>query len=88
MLLKLKNKPADDKKGMQNYNYPAFKEFLAGQGLISLITPQHHVKKHHKGEASWPELCHLCSEKFLQKVELSWHLYVVHQIPLPDRYKV
>ena len=36
----IKNKPADDKKGMQNYIYPAFKKFLAGQGLnLSYFSP-------------------------------------------------
>ncbi|KAL3858307.1 hypothetical protein ACJMK2_012901 [Sinanodonta woodiana] len=47
-----------------------------------------HIKKHHEGEASWTELCHLCSVKFLQKADLSWHMYKVHDVPLPERYKV
>ncbi|KAK3585376.1 hypothetical protein CHS0354_004656 [Potamilus streckersoni] len=47
-----------------------------------------HIKRRHKGQECWGELCHLCSEKFLQKSELCWHLFKAHQVPLPDRYKV
>jgi hypothetical protein len=40
------------------------------------------------GESSWTEMCHMCSEKFLQKADLAWHLFKVHKQPLPDNYKM
>ncbi|XP_052243020.1 myoneurin-like [Dreissena polymorpha] len=47
-----------------------------------------HIKRHHIGEKSWSELCHLCSEKFMLKSDLSWHLFKAHGQPLPENYKV
>lgn len=49
---------------------------------------QVHVKRYHMGEASWTEMCHMCSDKFLQKADLAWHLYKVHNQPLPENYKM
>ncbi|XP_045171372.2 zinc finger and BTB domain-containing protein 24-like isoform X2 [Mercenaria mercenaria] len=49
---------------------------------------QVHVKRYHMGESSWTEMCHMCSEKFLQKADLAWHLFKVHGQQLPDNYKM
>ncbi|XP_052800910.1 zinc finger and BTB domain-containing protein 17-like isoform X1 [Mya arenaria] len=59
-----------------------------GEGFNQQSGLDVHIKRHHMGEASWAELCHLCSEKFMLKSELAWHLYKSHDQPLPDNFKV
>ncbi|KAL4223183.1 Kelch-like protein 29 [Mactra antiquata] len=49
---------------------------------------QIHIKRYHMGESSWTEMCHMCSDKFLKKADLAWHLFKAHNQALPDNYKM
>ncbi|KAL3857221.1 hypothetical protein ACJMK2_011913 [Sinanodonta woodiana] len=45
-----------------------------------------HVKNVHNKERK--ELCHLCSRAFAKRLDYHKHMFKVHLVPMPDKYKI
>ncbi|KAK3582935.1 hypothetical protein CHS0354_019941 [Potamilus streckersoni] len=45
-----------------------------------------HIKNVHNKERK--ELCHLCSRAFAKRLDYHKHMFKVHMVPMPDKYKI